>query len=89
MENIYLFIVFLCSDLNNEEKKSEFDKALPQIIATVIKNVLLMAFGMTLGYPTILIARFSENNPNETFTLGPDAISWISKSFSFSCSSNL
>ncbi|XP_050307000.1 facilitated trehalose transporter Tret1 isoform X2 [Anthonomus grandis grandis] len=72
-------------NLKNLEKENEpkpkvspVRKALPQIIAVSVKNVLLFAFGMTLGFPTILIPSFSDSKSGERITLDQDAISWIS-----------
>lgn len=61
-----------------EKKKSSFYRALPQILAVAVKNVLLIVFGMTLGFPTILIPGLSGIDPEESFVLGPEAISWVS-----------
>ncbi|KAL1491254.1 hypothetical protein ABEB36_011875 [Hypothenemus hampei] len=52
-------------------------QSLPQILAVSVKNVLLLAFGMSLGYPTVLIPSLSGGNPQETIVLDRDAISWI------------
>ncbi|KAJ8916732.1 hypothetical protein NQ315_013936 [Exocentrus adspersus] len=60
-----------------EGKQSAFREALPQIIAVCVKNVLLLCFGMTLGFPTILIPSLSGNDPNEKILLDHEAISWI------------
>lgn len=54
-------------------------EALPQISATAVKNVLLLAWGLTLGFPTILIPSLSGDDPDEELTLGVEAISWIGK----------
>lgn len=57
--------------------KSSMRQALPQIIAASVKNVVLLSFGMTLGYPTILIPSFLNANTTDSFTLNPEQISWI------------
>ncbi|KAF5299385.1 hypothetical protein FQR65_LT09426 [Abscondita terminalis] len=57
--------------------KSSLQVALPQITAVMVKNLLLVSFGMTLGFPTILIPGLSENNKNEDFRLNEQQISWI------------
>ncbi|RZC34223.1 Sugar tr and/or MFS 1 domain containing protein [Asbolus verrucosus] len=59
------------------ETRSSFRQALPQILAVCVKNVLLLGFGMTLGFPTILIPSLSGRDPNEPISLGQEAISWI------------
>lgn len=57
--------------------KSTIRQALPQILAASVKNVLLIGFGMTLGYPTILIPSFINNDTADSFTLNTEQISWI------------
>lgn len=64
---------------DSKAKISTLRKAFPQIIAVSVKNVLLLGFGMTLGFPTILIPSLSGGNPEEKIALGVDAISWIGK----------
>lgn len=59
------------------ESRSSFRQALPQILAVCVKNVLLLGFGMTLGFPTILIPSLSGSDPDEAISLGQEAISWI------------
>ncbi|XP_060518481.1 facilitated trehalose transporter Tret1-like isoform X2 [Cylas formicarius] len=56
---------------------SRVRRVLPQIIAVTVKNVLLFGFGMTLGFPTILIPNLSGDNPNEKIALDQEALSWI------------
>uniref|UniRef100_A0AAR5PL19 Major facilitator superfamily (MFS) profile domain-containing protein n=1 Tax=Dendroctonus ponderosae TaxID=77166 RepID=A0AAR5PL19_DENPD len=56
---------------------SALRRALPQILAVSVKNVLLFVFGMSLGFPTILIPNLSGGDPDEKIVLGVDAISWI------------
>ncbi|XP_066251365.1 facilitated trehalose transporter Tret1-like [Euwallacea similis] len=58
-------------------KISSIRKSLPQILAVSVKNVLLLAFGMSLGFPTILIPSLSGGDPEEEIVLNQDAISWI------------
>lgn len=53
--------------------------ALPQIIAVTIKNMLFIEFGMTLGFPTILIPSLSGGDPTENIKLDSEEISWIGK----------
>ncbi|XP_063922496.1 facilitated trehalose transporter Tret1-like isoform X1 [Zophobas morio] len=59
------------------ESRSSLRQALPQILAVCVKNVLLLGFGMTLGFPTILIPSLSGSDPTESISLGQEAISWI------------
>lgn len=52
--------------------------ALAQIVAVSIKNLLLLAYGMTLGFPTILIPSLSKANAKDAkFSLEQEGISWI------------
>ncbi|KAJ8950494.1 hypothetical protein NQ318_015238, partial [Aromia moschata] len=60
-----------------EGRRSNAREALPQILAVCVKNVLLLGFGMTLGFPTILIPSLSGSDPKEKISLGEEAISWI------------
>ncbi|KAJ8984079.1 hypothetical protein NQ317_006577 [Molorchus minor] len=74
----------LCSVFAEPEKEPGKERyalreALPQILAVGVKNVLLLGFGMTLGFPTILIPSLSGNDKNEKISLGEDAISWIAR----------
>lgn len=57
--------------------KSSFQRGLPQFVAVMVKNILLISFGMTLGYPTILIPSLSSNDPNEEIQLNKEQVSWI------------
>ncbi|KAG5683149.1 hypothetical protein PVAND_012447 [Polypedilum vanderplanki] len=60
---------------------STFREVLPQILAVFVKNILLIGFGMTLGFPTILIASLQNLSNNETdynLLLNKEQISWIS-----------
>ncbi|XP_074025646.1 facilitated trehalose transporter Tret1 [Leptinotarsa decemlineata] len=62
---------------SQEIKLSECRQALPQILAVCVKNMLLLVFGMSLGFPTILIPAVSGSDPIETITMGENSISWI------------
>lgn len=59
----------------SQPPKSMWMQTLPQVLAVSVKNILLLAFGMTLGFPTILIPGLLA--PEETFTMTPEEISWI------------
>lgn len=63
----------------DEKTHSVVRQALPQVLAASVKNVLLLGFGMTLGFPTILIPSFSNPSVKESFSLGLEEISWIGK----------
>ncbi|KAF7269617.1 hypothetical protein GWI33_017343 [Rhynchophorus ferrugineus] len=60
-----------------DKRISGLRRSLPQIIAVTVKNILLLAYGMTIGFPTILIPSLSGGNPHEKIVLEPEAISWI------------
>ncbi|KAG5870731.1 hypothetical protein JTB14_028117 [Gonioctena quinquepunctata] len=55
----------------------EWRQALPQIIAVSVKNTILLSYGLTLGFTTILIPALSEDDPSEIIHLGQEALSWI------------
>jgi SP family facilitated glucose transporter-like MFS transporter 8 len=57
-----------------------------QILATSAKNVLLLGYGMTLGFPTIVIPSLQPHLGNvtdlrekDTLSLTEEQISWFSK----------
>ncbi|GLV41627.1 uncharacterized protein CBL_06856 [Carabus blaptoides fortunei] len=52
--------------------------ALPQVLAVSIKNVLLLGYGMTLGFPTIVIPALDGDDAQESLVLTFEQISWIS-----------
>ncbi|KAK4880580.1 hypothetical protein RN001_008726 [Aquatica leii] len=56
---------------------SSFRKGLPQILAVMVKNVVLISYGLTVGYITILIPALSGKNDHDGFHLNEDQISWI------------
>lgn len=58
---------------------SEYRVALSQIIAISIKNFLLFAYIMTVGFPTIVIPVLQDGN--DYFTLTDTQISWFSEYF--------
>ncbi|KAH8417184.1 hypothetical protein KR222_005930, partial [Zaprionus bogoriensis] len=61
---------------------SNFRRALPQFLAVSIKNILLFGYGMTLGFPTIVIPAIQggegRNEHNGEIVLNKDEISWFS-----------
>lgn len=57
-----------------------------QVLATTAKNLLLLGYGMTIGFPTILIPQVSASRNGteyeaEVLSLSLEEISWISKPF--------
>lgn len=69
----------------NDTKKpvSAFRSILPQILAVNVKNVLLFGYGMTLGFPTILIPAIlggegRESTIDNKLHLSKEEISWLS-----------
>lgn len=66
-----------------EKPVSAFRSILPQILAVNVKNVLLFGYGMTLGFPTILIPAIlggegRESTEDSKLHLSKDEISWLS-----------
>lgn len=53
--------------------------AMPQVLATMAKNLILIGYGMTLGFPTIVIPNLQNAPPNATLSLTEEEISWFSK----------
>ncbi|XP_013179479.1 PREDICTED: facilitated trehalose transporter Tret1-like [Papilio xuthus] len=58
--------------------RKDFRTALPQIIAVSVKNLLILGYGMTLGFPTILIPAVSQPQDGEILHLNNTQVSWIS-----------
>lgn len=60
---------------------SNFRRALPQFCVVGVKNLILLGWGLILGYPTILIPGLQYKGENSTeqpdFVLSNDQISWI------------
>ncbi|KAB0797809.1 hypothetical protein PPYR_08802 [Photinus pyralis] len=61
----------------SSNRLSSLRKAMPQILAVMVKNVVLISFGLTVGYVTILIPALSENVASNEFHLDNSQISWI------------
>ncbi|XP_053969704.1 facilitated trehalose transporter Tret1 isoform X3 [Anastrepha ludens] len=59
---------------------SNFRRALPQFLAVSAKNILLFVYGMTLGFPTIVIPAIQggEGREPSDIVLNRDEISWFS-----------
>ncbi|XP_051864044.1 facilitated trehalose transporter Tret1 isoform X1 [Drosophila albomicans] len=67
----------------NDVEVSNFRRALPQFLAVSIKNILLFGYGMTLGFPTIVIPAIQggegrSDGRNGEIVLNKDEISWFS-----------
>ncbi|KAK5646894.1 hypothetical protein RI129_005358 [Pyrocoelia pectoralis] len=58
-------------------KLSSLRRALPQILAVMVKNVVLISYGLTVGYVTILIPALSENVASNEYHLNDEQVSWI------------
>ncbi|GAB0095006.1 TRET1 [Sergentomyia squamirostris] len=71
------------ADVASPEDISQLQIALPQILAVSVKNILLFGYGMTLGFPTILIPAIQggegrEPTQDDQLILSKDEISWLS-----------
>lgn len=72
-----------CS-IDSTQEVSGFRTALPQFLAVGVKNVLLFGYGMTLGFPTIVIPAIQggdghyDEHPND-IKLNKEEISWFSE----------
>ncbi|KAK0071851.1 hypothetical protein PV325_012286, partial [Microctonus aethiopoides] len=65
------------NDNSSASKKiSKLREAIPQICAVSAKNLLLVTFGSTLGFPTIFLAALQSDNPDIAVTR--EQITWIS-----------
>ncbi|EDV93542.1 facilitated trehalose transporter Tret1 isoform X2 [Drosophila grimshawi] len=67
----------------NDVEVSNFRRALPQFLAVSIKNILLFGYGMTLGFPTIVIPAIQggdgrRGGQSGDIVLNKDEISWFS-----------
>lgn len=70
------------------EKVSNFRRFLPQVLATTVKNFLLLDIGMSVAFPAIIIPALTgisnEYNKNEGLSLTPEQASWLG-SIAFIC----
>uniref|UniRef100_A0A1B0G9I1 Major facilitator superfamily (MFS) profile domain-containing protein n=1 Tax=Glossina morsitans morsitans TaxID=37546 RepID=A0A1B0G9I1_GLOMM len=69
------------TSLPSESKEiSNLRRALPQFLAVSAKNILLFVYGMTLGFPTIVIPAIQggEGREPSDIVLNRDQISWFS-----------
>lgn len=52
-----------------------------QILASSAKNLLIVDFGLSIAFATILIPALTglnnALNPNETLTITPDQVTWL------------
>ncbi|XP_023178926.2 facilitated trehalose transporter Tret1 isoform X2 [Drosophila hydei] len=67
----------------NDVEVSNFRRALPQFLAVSIKNLLLFGYGMTLGFPTIVIPAIQGGEgrgegQDSGIVLNKEEISWFS-----------
>ncbi|KAH8274117.1 hypothetical protein KR044_011108 [Drosophila immigrans] len=62
----------------NDEQVSDFRRALPQILAVNIQNLLQFGYGMTQGFPTIAIPAIQSGLDSSSITLNKEQISWLS-----------
>lgn len=54
-----------------------------KIIASSVKNLIIVDFGLSIAYSTILIPALtglnSAHNPDETLSITPDQATWLGK----------
>lgn len=64
----------------NDDEIKELRRAFPQFLAVSVKNTLLFVYGMTLGFPTIVIPAIQggEGREPSDIVLNKDEISWFS-----------
>lgn len=69
---------------NDGTEFSDIRRALPQFLAVGVKNILLFGYGLTIGFPTIVIPAIQGGEGRETtqqqhdLILSKDEISWFS-----------
>ncbi|XP_034839210.1 facilitated trehalose transporter Tret1-like isoform X1 [Maniola hyperantus] len=68
----------LADQMHHYGYQKDFRTALPQFLAVSVKNLLLLSYGMTLGFPTILIPAVQSPKEGEILHLKASEISWIS-----------
>ncbi|XP_073973448.1 facilitated trehalose transporter Tret1-like isoform X2 [Rhodnius prolixus] len=66
------------------EPASAWRRALPQVLASTIKNLLLLDLGMTLGYATIVIPALLEGKDEKGLVFTKEQASWFG-SIIFAC----
>lgn len=89
--NVFLFVVRNEPVVNKPEMVDtsptpKWKSTMPQVLATMAKNLILLGYGMTLGFPTIVIPSLQNSSQNETtssssssLTLTDEEISWFGK----------
>lgn len=66
------------TDSSGYHYKKDFRTVLPQFLAVSAKNLLLLGYGMTLGFSTILMPAVQKPQDGEILHLNKEEISWIS-----------
>lgn len=88
--NVFLFVVRNEPVVNKPEMVDtsptpKWKSTMPQVLATMAKNLILLGYGMTLGFPTIVIPSLQNSSQNETtsssssLSLTDEEISWFGK----------
>lgn len=82
--NVFSYFIFRSTYEDDSKHISQFRTGLPQILAVGVKNVLLLGYGMTLGFPTIVIPAIQGGDGRDAsthgeFALNKDQISWFSE----------
>lgn len=66
------------------EQISNFRRFLPQVLATTVKNFLLLDLGLSIAFPGIIIPALTgipnEYNKDEFLSMTPEQASWLGKS---------
>ncbi|XP_075214661.1 facilitated trehalose transporter Tret1-like [Lycorma delicatula] len=68
----------------DHEKISRYRRALPQVLASTAKNLILMDLGMTIAFPTIVIPALTNNKTGEGMYFDSSEASWFG-SIAFIC----
>uniref|UniRef100_A0A1A9WGT3 Major facilitator superfamily (MFS) profile domain-containing protein n=1 Tax=Glossina brevipalpis TaxID=37001 RepID=A0A1A9WGT3_9MUSC len=78
-------------NINDSQEISNLRRALPQFLAVSAKNILLFVYGMTLGFPTIVIPAIQggEGREPSDIVLNRDQISWFKHLYAALCLSGL
>jgi len=83
---IYIVLILFFFNFRNDDKTSVTDEeayisklrqAIPQCCAVGAKNLLLITFGSTLGFSTILIPALQKEDSDIKVTM--EELTWISK----------
>ncbi|KAK5646898.1 hypothetical protein RI129_005362 [Pyrocoelia pectoralis] len=57
--------------------KMKVRRAMPQILAVMVKNCLMLSFGMNLGYSTVLIGGVPQKSSGEFGNVSENQVSWL------------